>query len=227
MNQRRTLLSDRRDLFVRPVGCVLFAVMLQCAGCSAGGLETEAQARHEARSTNELADQVPMNSPLRGTSSAGSTLRPISASNPEATVPGNMTYLPAESALVELDGISANMTDQIIESREAFSKALQEMSNDENRSMEAQDLAKHYRDAFERAVGSRGAVGNLSCGLSVCMGSVTAGSVADHDAWLSRLHDDPGAATYGFIEAIESTGDHFQSRFVFSTDPALKAIIVH
>ncbi|MBT2767287.1 hypothetical protein J7J08_06525 [Stenotrophomonas sp. ISL-67] len=80
---------------------------------------------------------------------------------------------------------------------------------------------------FERAVGTNGAVENLSCGLSVCVGSVRAGSIADHDAWLSRLQEDPGAHTYGFVEAIERTGDQFQSRFVFSTDPALKAILLH
>lgn len=202
-----------------PLACTAFAALLNCVGCSVQGVDAEPRAESETLALGEHSQHR--------TPADGSILRPSSGPSLESSALVDLPYLPTESALVEKDGISANLSDEIVESQDAFSEALLKMARDEMKSMEAQDLARHYRGAIERAVGKNGAVENLSCGLSVCVGSVRAVSIAAHDAWLSRLQEDPGADTFGFIEAIERTGDQFQSRFVFSTDPALKAIVVH
>jgi hypothetical protein len=90
--------------------------------------------------------------------------------------------------------------------------------------MEAQDLAKHYRNAIERAVGAQGVVEDLTCGLSLCMGSVAARSRADHDAWAERLYENPEAVRHVTLHVFEVNGDRLQNRFLFSTDAAIKAI---
>lgn len=213
-------------MFRWPLACTAFAALLNCVGCSVQGIDAEPGAGSETVALAEHSNPDSLESQHR-ISADGSILRPSSGPGLESEALVDLPYLPTESALVEKDGISANLADEIIESQGAFSEALIKMARDEIKSMEAQDLAKHYRGAIERAVGKNGAVENLSCGLSVCVGSVRAASIADHDAWLSRLQEDPGADTFGFIEAIERTGDQFQSRFVFSTDPVLKAIVVH
>jgi hypothetical protein len=207
--------------------CAFLAALLHCVGCSLQAVDAKGGVQHEEHPSSEHAIQRQMENTDRRTSAEGPTLRPSSGSSPESRALADSTYLPTESELIEEAGISAAISDEIVESQDAFSKALRRISSDENSSMEAQDLAKHYRSAFERAVGTSGAVENISCGLSICIGSVTAGSIADHDAWLGHLQEDPGAETYGFIEAIERNGDQFQSRFVFSTDPAINAIIEH
>jgi hypothetical protein len=214
-------------LFKRPLGYALLAAMLQCVACSAVGGKAEREVQHEKLQVKDAARRDPVANLSVGNSTGGATLRPSPASNPGPPEVANTIYLPAESAFVAQHGISASLTDQVIESRDEFARVLKEMSNDEMRSMEAQDLAKLYRRMLERAVGTESAVEDLSCGLSVCMGSVRAGSLADHDAWLARLGEDPAALRYVFMEAIEHTGDQFQSRFVFSTDPALKAIVLN
>lgn len=90
--------------------------------------------------------------------------------------------------------------------------------------MEAQDLARHYRSALERAVGVQGVVEDLTCGLSICMGLVSARSRADHDAWDERLYEDSSAARHVILQAVEMNGDRLQNRFLFSTDSGIKAI---
>jgi len=135
-------------------------------------------------------------------------------------------YLVTESAFIERDGISSQNADPLFESSARFSQALAKMREDEKKSIEAQDLTRHYRSALERAVGTQGVVEDLTCGLSLCMGAVSAGSHADHDAWAERLYQDPGAVRHVILGTIERDGDRFESRFLFSADSAIKAIIL-
>jgi len=202
-----------------------------CMGCSDESAMASPSANPLAAAVNIEVRPDPQDDPTGRSqilphSTNENLLHPPSGRGEHRSEPLNSIHLPAESIFVDREGISAEESDQILETDKSFNQALRKMSDDEKKSMEAQDLSKHYRRALELAVGTTGAVENLSCGLSLCIGSVRAGSVEDHDAWLSRLYKDPGALSYGFIETIERTGDQYQSRFVFSTDPDLKAITV-
>lgn len=140
--------------------------------------------------------------------------------------PNASRHLRTESAFIERGGISSENVDPLLESRELFSMAFKRMSEDERKSMNAQDLARHYRNAFERAVAAQGIVEDLTCGLSLCMGSVSARSRADHDAWAERLYADAGAVRHVTFDVFEANGDRLQNRFLFSADAAIKAIIL-
>jgi hypothetical protein len=133
-------------------------------------------------------------------------------------------YLSTESTLIEQDALSADRADEILEDGALFAKALERMRDDEKTSMEAQDLARHHRSVLVRAAGTQGVVNDLTCGLSLCIGAVTAHSREDHDAWHGRLVKDPAARRYGAIHWIEPVADQFQKRFVFSADPAVATI---
>lgn len=133
--------------------------------------------------------------------------------------------LATESTLVADQGVSAQVATDLLSSPEHLAKAVQKMERDASGSPEAQDLAKHYRSAISRAVGSDGAVENFSCGLSVCAGSVRSRLDVDQDAWVSRLNDDKSALTYSYVDTAERVGGFNEIRFVFSTDPALNAIV--
>lgn len=205
------------------VRCVLVATVLQCIGCSTDTVGADATGMPEAHASGKVARPV-------GTATApgdpvfAPVLRPTSAPVAATPDPNARPYLLTESAFIAREGISTVGSDPILESRELFSNALARMSDDEKKSMEAQDLAKHYKNALERAVGAQGVVEDLTCGLSLCMGSVAARSRADHDAWAERLYEDPDAVRHVTLQVFEMKGDLLQNRFLFSTDSAIKAI---
>lgn len=139
-------------------------------------------------------------------------------------LPSALRFLATESTFITGGGISSDKADPILETREAFSKAFQRMSEDESKSTEAQNLSRHYRNALERAAGVQGVVEELTCGMSLCMGSVSSRSRADRDAWAERLYEDAGAVRHVTLDVFETIGDRLHNRFLFSTDAAIKAI---
>lgn len=134
-------------------------------------------------------------------------------------------FLATEATLVADRGVSAQVATELLSSTESLAKVIQKMERDASTSPEAQDLAKHYRSAVSRAVGTDGAVESFACGLSVCAGSVRSRLDVDQDAWISRLNDDGSALMYSYVDTAERVGMVNESRFVFSTDPALNAIV--
>ncbi|MFL9583805.1 hypothetical protein [Stenotrophomonas sp. AB1(2024)] len=122
------------------------------------------------------------------------------------------------------NSISIDMSNEMLEDNALFSSALERMRDEERTSAEAQQLARHHREVLERAVGELGVVEDLTCGLSLCIGSVTSLTQADHEAWSRRLVKDPAARRYGAVHSYEPVGDQLQHRFVFSTDPAVAAL---
>lgn len=214
------------SMFKWIIGFGLPVALMLCVGCSDRVGETDGVIGREATLARSAATRDQQQGLPKERPTVFPSIPPTAVRNPEVQETLRVGYLATESTLVEQDGLSAGRSDPILESQDMFSRALQKMSSDEGTSLEAADLAKHYRQALERAVGTGGAVEGLSCGLSLCMGAVRASSVEAHEAWLSRLNQDPAAARYGFIETIERVGDQYQSRFLFSTDPALRAIIV-
>lgn len=205
--------------------CALVALTLQCLGCAADATGTVTAEPGAAVSVVDVAERGESSTSSDDSTSASvSVVRYSPASDPAASDSRTSPYLVTESAFIKHGAVSSETTDPLLDSKEMFTSAFERMSADEKKSMEAQDLAKHYRDALERAVGSQGVVEDLTCGLSLCMGLVSAISRADHDAWDERLLQDSTAARHVILQAIEMNGDRLQNRFLFSTDSAIKGI---
>lgn len=196
-----------------------------CGACSGSGhTDTVDAEQPEGRSSISNTSPVEIGEhAAAGTASASrSGLSRKQAKGLDTVAPG---FLAAESTLVADRGVSAQVATEVLSSTERFSKAIQTMERDALTSSEAQDLAVHYRSAVLRAVGSDGAVESFACGLSVCAGSVRSRLDVDQDAWISRLNDDTSALTFSYVDTVERIGGFNESRFVFSTDPALNAIV--
>lgn len=95
-------------------------------------------------------------------------------------------YLKAEVKYIGQGGIESNEVEQVLQSREAFSNALQDLDDKGVRNLEAQDMTRHVRTVMLQALGENMTVHSLSCGLSICMGSVQSGSAFD-DIWAHPL----------------------------------------
>lgn len=199
-------------------------VALQCVGCAADTVGTDFDDSHTAVEVRDGASQkraatrtgiVPISEPavLRA------SIDDQEAENTEAS-----PYLGTESEFIVQDSISIDMSNGMLEDNALFSSALEGMRSEERTSVEAQKMAIHHRDVLERAVGELGVVEDLTCGLSLCIGSVTSLTQADHEAWSRRLVKDPAARRYGAVHSYTPVGDQLQHRFVFSTDPAVAGL---
>ena len=145
------------------------------------------------------------------------------------------SVLTSEERLIVRDGTGENSealyldTSQavpILSDDDAFSKSMEDFLSDELESADAMDLANAYRDIFE-GFGKEQSDGafnlqNLSCGHSICLGSVRAES--SNGTWrnfLDYLNSD-GSAIHVFTEnSIPFGDDIIEHRFFFSTDPRL------
>lgn len=139
--------------------------------------------------------------------------------------PKKSGYLKAELQYIGKGGIEANEADQALQSRDAFSSAVLALDEEAIRSLEAQDITRHVRAVMLQALGKDVTVHSLSCGLSVCMGSVQSGSAFD-DTWAHPFLDHGAIKVFGFIEAANQVGGLHERRFLFSMDPELPGIIV-
>lgn len=210
-----------------PAMCALLAVVLQCIGCAADAVGVDSSDARAARSLAEAAGSEGTSSePGDPITTSVSANRPTWVSKPAEDDPRASPYLATESEFIDRGGISSERADLFLESRELFSNALQRMSEDEGKSMEAQNLARRYRNALERAVGTQGVVDDLTCGVSLCMGSVSSRSRADRDAWAERLYEDADAARHVTFDVFEMNGDRLHNRFMFSADAAIKGIVL-
>lgn len=142
------------------------------------------------------------------------------SSNTEAT-----GYLKAEKKYIGQGGIEANEVEQVLQSRDAFSSAMQALDEEGIRNPEAQDMSRHVRTVMEHALGKDMRVHSLSCGLSVCMGSVQKGLAFD-DTWAHTFLDHGAVKVFGFIEMADQIGHTHERRLLFSFDPELPAILV-
>lgn len=153
----------------------------------------------------------------------------VSAANHKASstntgAAGPFGYLHAESKFVFNGGLSSREAGVLLRSHRSLSDAIDRLSQESASSPEAQDLTGHYRSSLVRAMGNRATLERLSCGLSLCIGVAHARSESDHAAWNDRFGADPAALTYSYMEAVEAVGGGYESRFIFSTDPALNSI---
>lgn len=208
-----------------PYKCVLIAVALQCIGCAVDVVGTHSS---DSRAQQEFAEAASPDDTSSGLGDAVTASdfsdRPTWASDPAIHDPEVSTYLASESEFIERGGISSEQADPLLESRELFMNAIQRMREDEEKSIEAQDLARHYRSALERAVGEHDVVEDVTCGLSLCMGSVSSRSRADRDAWAQRLYEDTDAVRHVTFDVFDRYDGRLHNRFLFSADDAIRAI---
>lgn len=169
--------------------------------------------------------------PQAGSDASNSAKPPIhtSSNQPSPKVArsnseGTPKHLKAESGFVLNDGISSEAAGDLLRSSRTISDAIDRMTRDAASSPDAQDLTKHYQSALTRAIGASGVLDGFSCGLSICIGIARSRGNSDHEAWEHRLASDPSSPTYSYAEASEEIDGRYETRFIFSTDPALNSI---
>lgn len=196
---------------------------LCCAGCIAdrasapevkpGEIAAEARAATVLSNADATPSQAMVAVPATGTSAAAAHRAGSSAA-----------LLRSESALVFKEGISILAAENLLTSSSNMSDAIKRLSEEAASSPEVQDLTRHYRSALERAMAQEGVLEGFSCGLSICIGLVRSGSLAGHETWSRRFASDAAAPTYSYADASEDSRMGYENRFIFSTDPALRAI---
>ncbi|WP_312316367.1 hypothetical protein [Stenotrophomonas sp.] len=144
---------------------------------------------------------------------------------PSSTSTRASHHLEAEEKYIGEVGIEADAIDQVLQSREAFTTALHALDSESIRSMEAQDLTRHFRAVMELALGNEVTVSSLACGLSVCLGSVQKRAEID-EKWAHTFLDHDAIKVFGFGQAEDQMGDVHERRFLFSIDPGLPGVIV-
>lgn len=203
----------------------LIAVALQSACTSREPLSPGANDEHNESAVAQ-ADGVSSTTVHRAQPKAMRAVTPHSTGQgPSSSDPKMSGYLKAELQYIGKGGIEANDVDQVLQSRHAFTSALLAFDEQASSSLEAQDMTRHFRAVMLRALGENMTVHSLSCGLSVCMGSVQSGSKFD-DTWAHAFFDHGSIKVFGFIEAADQIGGLHERRFLFSMDPELPGIIV-
>lgn len=204
----------------------LLSLML-LSGCFSGddpiSVSTGARAEHTPSSGSIVMHEASPRDP--GSTTAAHAKRPARA-DPELPPQSVTGFLRTEESFVDHDGISTSMAMQILSSGDKLAKAIERMTADASGSMEAQDLSRHYRSALARAVGDKGDIASFACGLSICAGSVRTRTPEEGDAWRYRFLDDSAARTYGNVSDVEDLGGVYETRFMFSTDPAVPALTI-
>lgn len=196
------------------------------AGCSAGGESTSASTEARGGLAPQTGSSARHETSPHDSGSTTAHVRQTTHTAPVVPLQSVMGLLSTEESFVDQDGISTSMAFQMLSSSENLAKAIERMTADASGSMEAQDLSRHYRSAIARAVGDNGDIESFACGLSLCAGSVRTRTSDEGDAWRYRFLDDSSARTYGNVSDVEDLGGVYETRFMFSTDPAVPALII-
>lgn len=209
-----------------PTFALLAFTILLGAGCTSS---SDVEVPTRTKGAGSSANGVPTNNSSSNTPhplDRPTDIRPARVGSALEATDGHSppTYLNTEATMVLNTGLSSEAARELLGSSRALAAAAEQMERDAASSPEAQDLTAHYRAALIRAIGKDAAVERFSCGLSICIGSVRAGTIADHEAWGERFSSDPSSRSYSYTEAFEDLGAGYQNRFMFSTDPTLNAI---
>ncbi|HHA2392760.1 TPA: hypothetical protein ACOENP_001379 [Stenotrophomonas maltophilia] len=195
--------------------------VLAVAGCSS----------ERAASVDEAADATsaaPVPSQLNATADAGSThgqtasMR-VAAKQGPANAEGH--FLEGERLLLTEGALSAEKSDVILGSDNAFAQAISQFERDAAGQPEVQDLTRLYRAAATRLIGSGGTLVSFACGYSLCVGEIRSRTDEDFSAWSEAIGMDKAAPVYSLATAPMTWGrDQRGGRFVFSVDPASNSI---
>lgn len=196
---------------------------LYCAGCTDGGAlsaDDTPQGIAESGNITRVEPAASDSAPPAVRTPSNHTASATTLGHPRST----LEHLQVESIFILNEGISSQAAEDLLHSSRTASDAIDRMTRDAASSPDAQDLTKHYRSALTRAIGPSGVLDGFSCGLSICIGIARSRGSSDHEGWEHRLASDPSSPTYSYAEASEGIDGGYETRFIFSTDPALNSI---
>ena len=133
--------------------------------------------------------------------------------------------MPTEATLIVEDGLSSDDITLLIQNREEFSRAIDQLAREAGRIDAFSDTASIYRQALTRAINGDGQLEALACGTSACMGTVRMNPGFADQNWSERLADDRSSPSYAQVSTHEDIGGSIESRFVISIDPSVRSIV--
>jgi hypothetical protein len=176
----------------------------------------------------KTAGAAPVPSLSNAVTDAGSARMPTASKRVTARqVPADPEghFLEGERLLLTEGALSAEKSDVILGSDNAFAQAISQFERDAAGHPEVQDLTRLYRTAATRLIGSDGTLVSFACGYSLCVGEIRSRTDEDFSAWSEAIGMDKGAPVYSLATAPMMWGrDQHGGRFVFSVDPASNSI---
>jgi len=195
--------------------------VLAIAGCSS----KQAASVDDAA---EAASAAPVPSLSNAVTDAGSARVPTASTRATAgqgPADPEGHFLEGERSLLTEGALSAEKSDVILGSDNAFAQAISQFEQDAAGHPEVQDLTRLYRTAATRLIGSDGTLVSFACGYSLCVGEIRSRTDEDFSAWSEAIGMDKARPVYSLTTAPMTWGrDQHGGRFVFSVDPAANAI---
>lgn len=203
---------------VRVWGLIAGVAIAGCSGKQAAKVDDAA----------EVTNAAPAQSDAQAAKHAGPS-RTVTASSATTAVPGLAQseghFLEGERMLLTEGALSAEKSDVILGSDNAFAQAINQFERDAVGHPEVQDLTRLYRTAASRLMGQDGTLVSFACGYSLCVGEIRSRTDEDFSAWSEAIGMDKAAPVYSLTTAPMTWGrDQRGGRFVFSVDPAANAI---
>lgn len=203
---------------VRVWGLIAVVAIAGCSGKQAAKVDDAA----------EVTNAAPAQSDAQAAEHAGPS-RTATASSATTAVPGLAQseghFLEGERMLLTEGALSAEKSDVILGSDNAFAQAINQFERDAVGHPEVQDLTRLYRTAASRLMGQDGTLVSFACGYSLCVGEIRSRTDEDFSAWSEAIGMDKAAPVYSLTTAPMTWGrDQRGGRFVFSVDPAANAI---
>jgi len=203
---------------VRVWGLIAVVAIAGCSGKQAAKVDDAA----------EVTNAAPAQSDAQAAEHAGPS-RTATASSATTAVSGLAQseghFLEGERMLLTEGALSAEKSDVILGSDNAFAQAINQFERDAVGHPEVQDLTRLYRTAASRLMGQDGTLVSFACGYSLCVGEIRSRTDEDFSAWSEAIGMDKAAPVYSLTTAPMTWGrDQRGGRFVFSVDPAANAI---
>jgi len=203
---------------VRVWGLIAVVAIAGCSGKQAAKVDDAA----------EVTNAAPAQSDAQAAEHAGPS-RTATASSATTAVPGLAQseghFLEGERMLLTEGALSAEKSDVILGSDNAFAQAINQFERDAVGHPEVQDLTRLYRTAASRLMRQDGTLVSFACGYSLCVGEIRSRTDEDFSAWSEAIGMDKAAPVYSLTTAPMTWGrDQRGGRFVFSVDPAANAI---
>lgn len=207
---------------------IAFCIAVLALGCS----KTEKPSTTRLDSVNApatLAHAMPEKAPdpvplpqdtTTSTASAPVTIQPGSGKRKQFA-----PYLKTEQKFLSGESVSSRSTEELLSSRKFNSIAI-EFERESASSPDAQALTDLYRQEIQRQLGDSARLTTLSCGNSLCLGSIlTHSENTAYEKWSKVFFESPRTPNYVFSETTLKRGLNFENRFIFSTDPAINSVI--
>lgn len=206
------------------LAAILMAAVLQ-TGCSVDEPTKPSAVRESGVPSPAMSAEAGSTTLHRPQPKSARYVTPISAaSGQQSAEPADPRHLKAEAKLVGRGGLESDEVEHVLLSREAFAATVQALDQEATGSIEAQDITRLVRIAIDRKLTTDMRLSSLSCGVSVCMGSVEKGSEFAKNWSIAKLEDDV-LKFHAVAQSMEKIGGVYENRFVFSTDPGLRNFV--